>query len=209
MIVVVTKPIIHYHICKCIFIDEELSIPVVDMSAMAKSASTDHKIHTHLLKLHQSPLATAVKENDGAAWSIFKKMRSPDIPHEVKTNKFLRGMLKGCVFVGHLNTDLDSVAGAIGAAELYGGTPALAQRVLNTEIEWALQRWGIPKPIYIGDIPDLKNLRICLVDHNQWSQTPKCIDQEQIVGIIDHHATQSGTIQTSSPIFFDIRPWGR
>ena len=51
------------------------------------------------------------------------------------------------------------------AAELYGGTPALAQRVLNTEIEWALQRWGIPKAMYIGDIPDLKNLRVCLVDH--------------------------------------------
>eukprot|EP00944_MAST-04C_sp_MAST-4C-sp1_P014945 g14945.t1 len=178
------------------------------MSTMAKSTNTNQNIHSHLLKLHQSPLGSAVRENDGVAWSICKNMGSRDIPHEVKTNKFLTEMLKDCVFVGHLNTDLDSVAGAIGAAELYGGTPALAQRVLNTEIEWALQRWGIPKPIYIGDIPDLKNLRICLVDHNQWSQTPKCIDQEQIVGIIDHHATQSGTVQTSSPIFFDIRPWG-
>jgi|EP00945_MAST-04E_sp_MAST-4E-sp1_P005939 inorganic pyrophosphatase/exopolyphosphatase len=170
--------------------------------------TTDQIIQKHLLKLRQSPLARAVRENDDVASSICKDMSSDDIPHEVQTNEFLTGMLKDCVFVGHLNTDLDSVAGAIGAAELYGGTPALAQRVLNTEIEWALQRWGIPKPVYIGDIPNLKNLRICLVDHNQWSQTPKCIDQEQIVGIIDHHATQSGTVQTSSPIFFDIRPWG-
>ena len=54
----------------------------------------------------------------------------------------------------------------------------------------------------------LSEKRICIVDHNQFSQTPKCINQEQIVGIIDHHATQSKTIQTSSPIYFDIRPWG-
>eukprot|EP00957_Ditylum_brightwellii_P105026 8005120-Ditylum_brightwellii.AAC.1 len=39
---------------------------------------------------------------------------------------FLPEILKDSIFVGHLVTDLDSVAGAIGAAELYGGTPALA-----------------------------------------------------------------------------------
>jgi hypothetical protein len=30
--------------------------------------------------------------------------------------------LKDCIFVGHNNTDLDSVGSAIGAAELFGGT---------------------------------------------------------------------------------------
>ena len=39
---------------------------------------------------------------------------------------FLPELLKDATFVGHLVTDLDSVAGAIGAAELYGGTAALA-----------------------------------------------------------------------------------
>lgn len=30
----------------------------------------------------------------------------------------------------------------------------------------------------------------------------------QVVGVIDHHALQSSTIQTKKPIFVDIRPWG-
>ena len=35
----------------------------------------------------------------------------------------------GCLFVGHTNTDLDSVGGAVGAAELYDGRATLAQPV--------------------------------------------------------------------------------
>ena len=37
----------------------------------------------------------------------------------------IRARLSKAVFVGHINTDLDSVAGAIGAAALFGGTPAI------------------------------------------------------------------------------------
>ena len=33
----------------------------------------------------------------------------------------------GCLFVGHTNTDLDSVGGAVGAAELYDGRACLAR----------------------------------------------------------------------------------
>jgi len=32
--------------------------------------------------------------------------------------------LGGCIFVGHTNTDMDSVASAIAAAQLYGGVAA-------------------------------------------------------------------------------------
>jgi hypothetical protein len=38
-------------------------------------------------------------------------------------------------------TDLDSVAGAIGAAALYGGKAATASEV-NSETEFALKQWG-------------------------------------------------------------------
>ena len=40
-----------------------------------------------------------------------------------------RPELQGAVFCGHLVADLDSVAGAIGASILYGGTPARASEV--------------------------------------------------------------------------------
>ena len=159
--------------------------------------------------LKPSPLTRGVTANEDTATHIVKELKPlSEIPLQIQANLYKYELLGGCVFIGHLNTDLDSIAGAIGAAELYGGIPARAHDVVNTEITWALERWGIPLPADINKMKKLSEKRICIVDHNQFSQTPKCINQEQIVGIIDHHATQSKTIQTSSPIYFDIRPWG-
>ena len=117
-------------------------------------------------------------------------------------------MLSGAIFVGHLMTDLDSIAGAIGAAELYGGVAGRASEV-NSETQFALDYWGLSAP------PPIENLvksqpkaGICLVDHQQLSQVNKCIDPERIVGVIDHHALQNSTIITERPIYMDIRPWG-
>ena len=47
----------------------------------------------------------------------------------------------GCLFVGHINTDMDSVGGAVGAAELYNGRACLAQppAELNGEIMYAME----------------------------------------------------------------------
>jgi len=121
---------------------------------------------------------------------------------------FLPDVLKNAVFVGHLVTDLDSVAGAIGAAELYGGTPALASKI-NSETVFALQEFKVPLPMYVEDILEREpDADICLVDHQQTSQMNPSIKQENIVGIIDHHALQSKTVITDKPIYIDIRPWG-
>ncbi len=54
-----------------------------------------------------------------------------------KVDLFLPEVLKDAMFVGHLVTDLDSVAGAIGAAALYGGKAALASDV-NSETRFAV-----------------------------------------------------------------------
>lgn len=159
--------------------------------------------------LTPSPLTLAVAAHKDTANHILKELKpASEIPVQIKANLYKYELLGGCVFVGHLNTDLDSIAGAIGAAELYGGIPVRAQDKVNTEIEWALKRWNVKMPQDINKLENLSEKRICIVDHNQFSQTPKCVKQEQIVGVIDHHATQSKTIQTSSPIYFDIRPWG-
>jgi len=121
---------------------------------------------------------------------------------------FLPEILKDSIFVGHLVTDLDSVAGAIGAAELYGGTPALASEI-NSETAFALEKWNVTKPKPIEDIlKETPKLDICLVDHQQTSQMNPSIDSDQVVGVIDHHALQSKTIVTDKPIYIDIRPWG-
>ena len=118
--------------------------------------------------------------------------------------------ISGAVFCGHLVADMDSIAGAIGAATLYGGIPARASEI-NGETEFALQYWGVSldkiKPIeeILAEKPDSK---VCLVDFQQTTQLSPAIKMDQIVGIIDHHALQSSTIVTKKPIFVDIRPWG-
>jgi len=121
---------------------------------------------------------------------------------------YLPEMLKDAVFVGHLVTDLDSIAGAIGGAALYGGKPARASKV-NSETQFALDYWNMEKPPKIEDVlkedPDSD---ICLVDHQQSSQMNPAIRADKVVGIIDHHALQSQTLVTDVPVYIDIRPWG-
>ena len=116
--------------------------------------------------------------------------------------------LAGAAFVGHIMTDLDSVAGAIGAAHLYGGDPAIASEI-NTETEFALKEWGCALPATIETTLERDPRRnVCLVDFQQQSQLNPVIPMSNILGIIDHHALQSNTVVTEKPIFVDIRPWG-
>jgi manganese-dependent inorganic pyrophosphatase len=121
---------------------------------------------------------------------------------------FIPSMMEKAVFCGHVVTDLDSIAGAIGAAALYGGTPAAASE-LNAETKFALDRFGCPEPRRIEDIvAEDPGCKICLVDHQQTSQMNPCIQPKNVVGIIDHHALQNMTLVTDLPIYVDIRPWG-
>jgi len=119
--------------------------------------------------------------------------------------------LHGAIFCGHLVADLDSVAGAIGAAALYGGVPARASEV-NSETEFALATWGIDlsriRPVEQLLEEQGDSARVCLVDFQQTTQLHPAIQPSKIVGVIDHHALQSSTIVTQRPIFVDIRPWG-
>lgn len=88
------------------------------------------------------------------------------------------------------------LAGAIGAAELYGGVSARASEV-NSETQFALDYWGIPKPLPIEElVVSQPGAGICLVDHQQMSQVNPAIDPDRVVGVIDHHALQNATIVT-------------
>lgn len=115
--------------------------------------------------------------------------------------------LKDSLFVGHIVTDLDSVAGAIGGAELYEGKASIASN-LNGETRFALQKWKAETPPPIEEAIKTASSGVCLVDHQQLSQLNPVVPVDKIVGIIDHHALQNATIVTDKPIFVDIRPWG-
>ena len=130
------------------------------------------------------------------------------VPAQIEVEPYIPQLLAGAVFCGHLMTDLDSIAGAIGAAELYHGTAARASEV-NSETAFALKLWGVETPVPIEQIlVDQPKAGVCLVDHQQVSQLNKSIPIDRIVGVIDHHALQSATIVTDQPIYIDIRPWG-
>ncbi|KAJ1414298.1 hypothetical protein B484DRAFT_454846 [Ochromonadaceae sp. CCMP2298] len=125
-----------------------------------------------------------------------------------QVDPYLPQLLSGALFCGHLVTDMDSIAGAIGAAELYGGTAARASEI-NSETKFCLERWGVTQPSPIESLlVEQPEAGVCLVDHQQTSQLNKAIDVSRIVGVIDHHALQNATIVTDMPIYIDIRPWG-
>jgi manganese-dependent inorganic pyrophosphatase len=109
-----------------------------------------------------------------------------DQAHEVVTHlppvtlptvqAYIPQTLGGAIFCGHLVTDMDSIAGAIGAAELYGGVPARASEI-NSETAFALEEWGVEKPRPIEELlMELPTAGVCLVDHQQTSQLNKSID---------------------------------
>lgn len=116
--------------------------------------------------------------------------------------------LMGCIFVGHKATDLDSIASAVGCAELYSGIAARASEV-NNESRYALEIWGIDTPRPFLEVKESNpTTKVCIVDHNQAKQCPDGLEMDMLLGCIDHHAMQGGTVSTSAPIYVNIQPWG-
>jgi manganese-dependent inorganic pyrophosphatase len=177
------------------------SVSQIDIGALAQKAydTTDSGVH---LSRERTMLEHEVIARHDAAEALIGQMR--DDP----TRVYFPSMLNGALFCGHLVTDMDSIAGAIGAADLYGGQAARASQV-NSETRFCLDKWGVPEPppieLMLEKNPDAG---VCLVDHQQTSQVNPAIPHDRIVGVIDHHALQSETIVTEMPIFIDIRPWG-
>jgi len=115
--------------------------------------------------------------------------------------------LKNCLFVGHTNTDMDSIGSAIACAELFGGEATRASK-LNNETVQCLKRWSLDPPPLFKDVPGYETRSVCLVDHQQRTQMAEGVREGSIKGIIDHHSLKSATVCTSSPIYVDVRPWG-
>eukprot|EP00514_Thraustochytrium_sp_LLF1b_P009118 CAMPEP_0184555666 /NCGR_PEP_ID=MMETSP0199_2-20130426/38048_1 /TAXON_ID=1112570 /ORGANISM="Thraustochytrium sp., Strain LLF1b" /LENGTH=598 /DNA_ID=CAMNT_0026952055 /DNA_START=173 /DNA_END=1969 /DNA_ORIENTATION=+ len=139
--------------------------------------------------------------------------------------------LEGCYFIGHTNTDMDSIASAIAGAELFNGVATRSEREVNGEIEFACSYAKVDLPPYFDDVEGANDPNnetgIVLVDHNEPGQMiaslgtvafpPAGVSQEvlqtsmkqasRIKGIIDHHAL-SDRYSSSHPLFVDIRPWG-
>ena len=168
-------------------------------------ASKWSKVLEHGLVRRASTLQVEVESRKDAAEEV-ASMLQDDEGHA--SDAYVPATLEDAIFVGHLVTDLDSIAGSIGAAHLFGGVAGRASEV-NSETKFALQRWGVPTPPPVEELLSSRPASgVCLVDHQQRSQLNGAIKEDRIVGIIDHHALQSQTIVTDKPIYIDIRPWG-
>lgn len=110
--------------------------------------------------------------------------------------------------IGHKSPDLDSVASAIAFAYFKNETegvdmyvPAMAGNV-NKETDYLLKKLNFDKPQILENI---KNEKLYLVDHNEFSQMATGGEQADIVGILDHHKLD---FKYSEPIRVEIQPWG-
>lgn len=169
---------------------------------MTTTKPTQLEHHTYAAR-DDTPVESAVKAEWASAAPLLQRLASSTNVDNLHVPE-----LEGAVFCGHLVADMDSVAGAIGAATLYGGMPARASEI-NSETEFALAHWGFPlEKIPLIDDVIQEDSRVCLVDFQQTTQLSPAIKESQIVGVIDHHALQSSTIVTKKPVFVDIRPWG-
>lgn len=108
------------------------------------------------------------------------------------------------VWLGHLSPDSDTIGSAIAAAELFGGEPRRAGE-LNKETAFVMDYCGAALPKMITKE---EGQTIGLVDFNQKTQLHKCVDNNDIVAIIDHHAIQDQPITFNTAMSVDIRPWG-
>ncbi len=116
------------------------------------------------------------------------------------------------ITIGHLNSDTDSVAGAVALAELLKlqGKEALAYRngQLNKESEWALKHCDSTNLVSEFSSTNIsENQEFFLVDFNEENQSPVALAKINLVGLIDHHKLNS-CWKTDKPIYFRIEPVG-
>lgn len=109
---------------------------------------------------------------------------------------------------GHTAPDTDSTGSPIIWAWYLSEvrkTPAKAmlQGEPNTEAQWMLTRWNLPKPEIIADVAP--GDQCVVVDTNNPAELPASLDQADVIEIIDHHLLAGG-IKTRAPINITVRP---
>ncbi len=111
--------------------------------------------------------------------------------------------------IGHKNPDTDSVASAIGYAELLRkrgkeATPVIAGSI-NKGTSLALEKFGVacPEQAHLIDFPEAS---VILVDHNEEGQWADGLIKEHVVELIDHH--RFGDFSSAQPIYVRTQPVG-
>ena len=117
-------------------------------------------------------------------------------------------MSKILVF-GHKNPDTDTIMSSIAMANLEiimeekDITPCRLGNI-NKETEYALKYFDVKEPELLNEIE--QGQKVILVDHNEFSQSVKGIEEAQIIRVVDHHKISD--FKTSEPLYYTAMPVG-
>lgn len=117
-------------------------------------------------------------------------------------------MSKILVF-GHKNPDTDTIMSAIAMANIEkqnGETDVKPCRLgnINKETQYALKYFNVDEPELLEEIE--QGQKVILVDHNEFTQSAKGIENAQIIRVVDHHKISD--FKTSEPLYFTAMPVG-
>ena len=116
-------------------------------------------------------------------------------------------MSKVLVF-GHQNPDTDTITSALVYAHLKQQLGADVEAVrlgeVNNETAFALEKFGFEAPRLVEGVE--AGTEAILVDHNEFQQSAKGIEEARILEVIDHH--RIANFQTADPLYFRAEPVG-
>ena len=107
--------------------------------------------------------------------------------------------------VGHQNPDTDCTLSAIIMCEYlwhkwYSATPYILWW-LNKETEYLLEKYDIDCPKQTEELDT--DIQVCLVDHNESSQSVKNFSDLNVTWLVDHHKMK---FETESPLYIRVEP---
>ncbi|HJE20504.1 MAG TPA: manganese-dependent inorganic pyrophosphatase [Aliicoccus persicus] len=110
---------------------------------------------------------------------------------------------------GHQNPDTDTVTSAlvlehIEKARGNDDVEAVMLGEIGEETAFALNYFGVDAPKIIDSVIDGE--RVMLVDHNEFQQSAKNIENAEILKVYDHHRISN--FETESPLYFRAEPVG-
>ncbi len=110
---------------------------------------------------------------------------------------------------GHKSPDTDSICSSIIKERLnkrMGNTKSKAVRLgePNKETKYILENLGIEIPELIEKVEE--GQKVILIDHNEFNQSVKGIENAEIIEVVDHHRIDD--FRTTKPIYYTAKPYG-
>ena len=118
-------------------------------------------------------------------------------------------MMEEIFIFGHKNPDTDTIMSAIAMANLQnkiGRRKAKAYRLgdINKETKFALEYFNVKEPDLLEEVKE--GQKVILVDHNEFGQSVKGIENAKITRVVDHHKISD--FKTSEPLYYTAMPVG-